>query len=106
MQTVYEWDVETVTTIDTNEHEAEEVLEHRHCQTFSEALRESRMHAPEGCRFDIALVRDGTDGRTWAYPLDDDKGTYMLPKYFANAFEGRSERVPQRYHDEVAKACA
>lgn len=93
----YEWDVETVTTIDTREHEAEEVLDHRHCQSFVEAHKEASELAPEGCRFDIVLVRDGPQGRSWAY-LDGDG---WLPLEFTDANDRMTGVVPGKYQVEV-----
>ena len=86
----YEWDVETV------EEESGDVLDHNHCDSFREAIAAARETPDDGCRFDVVLVRDDDDGRSWAY-LDDGK----LPTHFLDAYEHEVAKVPQRFVKEV-----
>lgn len=99
----YEWDVETVTTTDTVEFEAEEVVEHRHFNTFSEAYHEASKDAGLGFRHDIVLVRDGPYGRSWAHLIIPVGDAYYLMDSFYDADGTRATLVPARFHDEVAK---
>jgi hypothetical protein len=96
----YEWDVETVTDRESEQHEEGEVLDHNHTDSYAEALSWTRNFKPEdGERFQIVLVRDDNTGRSWAYMKDG-----KLPEYFEDAFQRRTAKVPQRFHAEVARA--
>lgn len=92
MSCIYEWDVETVTIIDSDEHEAEEVLDHQFCKTFKEALSISKMEPPQGCRFDLVLVRDTPTTRSWAYVSEN-----TLPEFFEDAYGNEVGVVPTRF---------
>lgn len=98
MSTLYEWDVETVADGDTADLEDGEVIEHRHCASFREAMAYvARDPAPAGCKYLVVLVRDDDDRRSWAYV--DEHGA--LPEYSSDA-DGRDyRRVPRRFHVEV-----
>lgn len=105
MTVSYEWDVETVTDAETEEHEEGEVLDHHHFDTYAEAAQFAAGEPDEGTRYVIVLVRDndGTGAltrRAWAY-MEDGK----LPDYFVCANGDDVAKVPQKYHNEVARAC-
>lgn len=96
----YEWDVETVTDRDSAEHEKDEVLDHNHFDTFREASEFVRVFKPaDGERFDLVLVRDDDNGRSWAYVTDG-----KLPEYFSDAYRDEVSKVPQRFHNEMTRA--
>jgi len=105
MTVYFEWDVETVTTIDTKETETGEILEHYHCDTYEQAISEVQRAAPEGSAYRIVLVRDRTDKyeslvcRSWAY-IEDGK----LPEHFEDAYNNQTAKVPAKFHKEVARA--
>lgn len=100
MAVMYEWDVEELDAPSTAEDP--EILDHNHCDTFAQALVIlSRLDAPGR----IVLVRDvgndveGLTDRAWAYLKDG-----QLPETFTyGADEDSGIRVPQRFHDEVAR---
>lgn len=100
MTVVYEWDVETVTAIDSEENEEGEILDHNHSATYAEAKRDAAAAPLDGCIHRIVLVRDDDKGRSWAY-VDDDGS---LDEYFEDAYENRTAKVPARFHKEIAKA--
>ena len=95
----YEWAVEEVTTIETEEHEENEVLDVHHFDTFREAKRCSTMPISEGMRWDVVLIRDDLHTRSWAY-MEDGK----LPLHFEDAYQNATAKVPQRFHNEVTRA--
>jgi hypothetical protein len=99
MTVCYEWDVETHTATETEEHEAGEVLDHDHRDSYAQCLHVASQPAPEGCRFAIVLVRDDDSGRSWAY-LEEGK----LPSHFINAYGIDVAKVPLQYHREVERA--
>lgn len=96
----YEWDVEEVTAVDSEQYEKGEVLDHWHWDTYSDCVKFVTRHkAPEGMEYHICIVRDDDAGRSWAY-LNAD-GT--LPENFLDAFDRYAAKVPKRFHQEVAK---
>ena len=97
MAVFYEWGVETVTAVDNEDHEENEVLDHDFCGSFAQAKAIADCAPPEGCRFDIVLVRDDDDRRSWAY-LDDGK----LPLYAEDANGSQWGEIPKKFHQEVA----
>ena len=97
MTVKYEWDVETVTTVESEEREAGEVLDHYFCVSYREALWRSKQPAPEGCKYVIVLVRDDENSRSWAYMLPSG-----LPTFFTDA-SGNTIQVPVKYHREVER---
>lgn len=96
---VYEWDVETVTIVDSEENEEGEILDHNHSDKFKQAKKDAAGTPPEGCAFRIVLVRDDDNGRSWAYLNDDG----ALDEYFEDAYERRTAKVPKRFHEEVSR---
>ena len=96
MAVIYEWDVETVTAIDSEKYEENEVLDHHFCKSYREAMEVSKATPPDGCRFEIVLVRDDDKSRAWAYIVDG-----KLPKFAEDAYGNKWCLVPKRYHDEV-----
>ena len=97
MSIIYEWDIETVQNYEDGNND---ILEHNHCKSYAEAvLWKSRQPAAEGISYEIVLVRDDYDGRSWAYVTDG-----ALPEQACDAYDAPVGRVPRRFHDEVSKA--
>jgi hypothetical protein len=96
MSVAYEWDVETVSDGDTEALEDGEVVDHDHSATYKEALASSNGRPPSGFRFEIVLVRDDDEGRSWAC-LDDGQ----LPTHFVDAYGAQVAKVPKRFFREV-----
>lgn len=95
----YEWDVETVEVEHGNPDV--QVVDHYHCETFKEALIQSLKGEPlQGLRYDIVLVRDDDDDRSWAY-FDVKTGT--IPEYSCDAYNQNAFKIPKRFHAEVKK---
>ena len=106
---MYEWDLETAATVDSDTAYAGDVLDHDHSDTFP------GFNQPEesGERVVTVLVRDvfddcdGLIDRSWAYLSDDGK----LPERFhqmdynerVGSFQRLCEKVPQRFHKEVER---
>lgn len=99
MTVTYEWDVETVVVVETEELEAGEVLDHNHAMSYSQCLV-GDSEPPLGCEYHIVLVRDvwpsGPRSRSWAY-LENGK----LPESFTDSFGRKVAMVPKRFHKEV-----
>ena len=93
----YEWDVELVTDIESEDYERGEVIEHYHQASYADCLRWIKENNPgPGMRFDICLVRDDDIGRSWAYitdgkldPFHDADGLVVcsVPKRYQQEFE-------------------
>jgi len=94
----YEWDVETVTAAEGAGREEKEVLDHRFCTSYVQARKIADGTAPEGCRYEIVLVRDDDDRRSWAYLIDG-----VLPDYAEDANGDDYGKIPKRFRDEVAE---
>ncbi len=95
----YEWDVEEVTDVESERYEEGEVIEHWHQESYADCQHLTAQKAPSGMRFEIVLVCNTFDDRSWAY-VENGK----LPKYFENAYQNKTRKVPKRFHDELAKA--
>jgi len=93
----YEWGIEEV------DIDSEDIGDSWECGTAADAVARFRGQPPEGCRYELVLVRNrGTDAeglvdRQWAYVGDDGQ----LPKEF-----GGGALVPAAYHRALAKAVA
>lgn len=100
MTVYYEWDVEEVQDyIDESGDEQTEIIEHWFQMSYEDCIKHiSRRPAPSGNRYDIVLVRDDDDGRSWAY-MEGGK----LPEYAENAFGEDCGKIPKKYHAEVAR---
>lgn len=98
MATYYEWDCEIIAAEDSEAHEAEEVLDHWHGESFAEVLRTYRSEPEPGTAHRIVLVRDDPVCRSWAY-LDAGR----LPEMFENADGNPWAKVPARFHVEVMR---
>ena len=94
MSASYEWDVEEV------EAESEDIAEHWFQPNFARAKALAGMKPSDGCFYRIVLVRDGANGRSWAY-LNDD-GT--MPTRFKDAYGVELTKVPARFLKEVELA--
>lgn len=92
MHVSYEWDVETVTTTETGDHEAGEVMDHNHFDTYAEAVAFMKSDPGDGLEYKCALVRDDHNGRTWAYVENG-----RLPEWFEDARGVCVCKVPQRF---------
>jgi hypothetical protein len=99
MTVFYEWDVELQTTVDAEEHEIGEVLDHRFQASYQRVKDFINATVPdEGCEFVAVLIRTDDDNRAWAYVQDG-----KLPEYFLDAYNSEYRKVPKKFHDEVAK---
>lgn len=96
MTVYYEWDVETIAVGETDKYEDGEVLDHHHCDTYAEAMEFAASEPDPGTRYVITLVRDDTDGRSWAYIEDGE-----LPEFFEDAYYFPVAKVPQRFVKEL-----
>ena len=94
----YEWDIETVTNEDTEEYEAGEVMDHNHRDDFADTLWCVEAAPPEGMHYEVVLVRDDDEGRSWAYLTNGRLGSHFL-----DAYQRRTRPVPQRFRIEVAR---
>lgn len=99
MTVKYEWDVELLTAFESDAHEQDEVIDHNFCETYAEAKTLASKNPGEGFKFEIVLVRDDDDRRSWAY-LDNGK----LPEFAEDAYGCNWGKIPKRFHSEVAKA--
>lgn len=96
----YKWDVEYVTTVASADNDAGEILDHDFCDSYAEAKMRAALPAPdEGMHFEIVLVRDDDNMRSWAY-MEDGK----IPEHFRDAYDNDYAKVPQRFHKEVLAA--
>jgi hypothetical protein len=106
MAVVYEWDVEEVATVDSEQYAVDDIIEHCHSAKFKEALADkARLEAgaEPGIGYRIVLVRDDDIGRSWAYFYPEDN---TLDEWFEDAYPRRVCKVPKRYVEEVAKTLA
>ena len=78
MTVFYEWDVETHADGNSPEYEDGEVIDHRFCASFKEAVLVASRPAPPNFRWAVVLVRDDDDRRSWAYLAADN----TLPPFF------------------------
>jgi len=96
----YEWDCELQTVVDSEEHEAGEVLDHRFQASYQRVKDYIETTVPdEGCKFVAVLVLTDDNNRAWAY-VEDGK----LPEFFLDAYNSEYRKVPKMFHAEVAKA--
>jgi hypothetical protein len=92
MTVEYEWDCETVDT------DSGDILEHCHMNRFSELVAHTKQFPPAtGTRYDLCLVRDDDDGRSWAYLTGE-----QLPDYLSDAYDQKVAKVPVRFIREVS----
>jgi len=95
----YEWDIEIVKDGDTEDKEDGEILDHNHCESFKQLIYDLENIVPEeGTRFEVVLVRDDDEGRSWAYVING-----KLTQYFYDADTCIVANTPQRFHKEVEK---
>ena len=94
----YEWVVESVTAAETPDHEANEIIDVHHFDSYREAVALANAPADDGCKWEVALVRDHDGDRAWAYIADG-----VLPPIFRDAYGNECSRVPRRYIAEVAR---
>jgi hypothetical protein len=93
----YEWDVEEV----DSDEDCPDVMEHYFQASAKECVEFIKKPPPAERRWNVVLVLDDQDSRSWAYV---DMDTMKLPEYFENAEGRNTRRVPVRFHDELAKA--
>lgn len=94
MSVYYEWVIEWI------EFDSGDIIDLDHRDTYAEAVRVALEEPPEGTYSLIGLVRNASNGRTWAYM---DEG--FLPHYFRDAYGEYRMSVPKRFLKEVEK-CA
>lgn len=103
MTVEYEWDVEEVADVESEECEVGDILGHNFQNSYEDCLRFVAEGTPSGVRYDIVLVRNVIDkygsltDRAWAYIRAG-----VLPKEFEGGIA--TTDVPKRFHKEVAKA--
>lgn len=98
----YEWDVELVNTITTDECEEGEIIDHNFFNTSKECVDYVLKYpTPVNNKLEIVLVLDTHDGRSWAYV---DMETMTLPEWFEDAAGCETRKVPKRFHLELAKS--
>lgn len=96
MAIFYEWDVELVEEYEDGDND---IHDHFHQLTFADCLKQAAQEPQAGCRWDVVLVCNDNQGRSWAY-LEGGK----LPEHFMDAYDTPTRKVPQRFHNEVARA--
>ena len=99
MTVFYEWDVETHANGNSPEYEDGEVIDHRFCASFKEAVLVASRPAPPNFRWAVVLVRDDDDRRSWAYLAADNK----LPSFFSDSGGVEYARVPTRFLQQTQK---
>ena len=99
----FEWDIEEVHAVETDLIEEGEVLDHNFLESAAEGVAFLQKHktAPADIRYEMVLVLDTDDGRSWAYV---DMETMMLPLHFEDAERCKTRKVAKRFHNELAKA--
>jgi len=98
MTVTYEWDCETVADGDSADFADGDIVEHAHDSSFRDVHAWADQYPCEpGRRYELVLVRDDDEGRSWAYVTE---GT--LPARFTDANGADAAKVPQRFHREVA----
>lgn len=101
MTVYYEWDIEVVQDVETLDKESGEILEHMHQESYRQVLDFIHRNPPEeGTRYDVVLVRDDDEGRSWSYMGLDGK----LDEFFYDAYLKKTSKVPKRFHVEVERA--
>lgn len=95
----YEWDVETVATVETEMHGVGGVIDHDHYDTYAEAIRLANSRPADGEEYKVVLVRDDANGRSWAYVEGG-----RLPEQFEDTYGRNVATVPQRFAREVERA--
>ena len=98
MTVVYEWDVEERAVADSENWAAEDIIDHRHQESFAQCVELASTEPPAGSRWQIVLVRDDDDGRSW-----DELDAGVLPEVFMDAYDNVTSKMPKRFHAEVAK---
>ena len=102
----YEWDVEEVANIDMTadgqDFAADDIMEHWHQLSFKDCLEFiAKNKPPANVRYDIVLVRDDDDRRSWSYI---DKETNTLPEMFIDATGDEYKKVPKKFFKEIEVA--
>jgi hypothetical protein len=98
---IYEWDVEEVTTLENDNHSKGDIQEHYFQTSAADCVDHCKQQPSNGCHWEICIVLDTHDSRSWAY-VDMDAMT--LPEWFEDAAGRNTRKVPKRFHDELSKA--
>ena len=96
MSVSYEWDVELVETYEDGDND---VHDHMHQASYADCLKQAAQPLEDRHQWEIVLVCDDDNGRSWAYVKEG-----KLPEYFEDAYGGEPRKVPQRFHKEVQEA--
>lgn len=99
MTILYEWDVEEVTSEESDSHDKGEVVEHWFQDSFADCVKQCSKPPYPGTEWVTVLVCTTDDSRSWAYLKDDG----ALPEYFEDAYQHRTRKVPKCFHTEVLK---
>ena len=97
MAVFYKWDVETMTSIEKDNHKKSEIVDRNCALSFAHAMSIASTAPDEGMAYQVVLVRDDDKLRSWAYLSD-----MSLPSYFEDAYQNYYGKVPKRFHNEVA----
>ncbi len=91
---VYKWDIETIATEETDEYYVGDIIDHDH-------MDEPRLPVGEGESLVLvcdAYYLDGYSTRAWAY-VENRK----LPEYFLDLRDAKKTKVPQKFHNQLAR---
>lgn len=97
MAVYYKWVVETVR--EYADDGGNDIIDTCGQVSYAEAVKvASEPCEGADCHFEIVLVRDDDDRRSWAY-MEDGK----LQEYAEDAYGTNWGKIPKKYHVEVAK---
>lgn len=99
MTVFFEWDVETQADGNSPEYADGDVIDHRFCASFGEAVLVASRPAPPNFRWAVVLVRDDDDRRSWAYLAADN----TLPPFFCDSGGVEYARVPKKFLQQMQK---
>lgn len=97
----YEWDIETVVSDDNVENQ--DIVNHDHSDQldFPDDVLRDAINGVQVCGHftRLVLVCDDNAGRSWAYVESGE-----LPTHFKCCYGDPAQRVPKRFHSELARA--
>jgi hypothetical protein len=89
----YEWDIETVAVVETDDYEEGDIIDHDHMDT--PRLPDADENLVLVCD---AYYADGQSQRSWAY-VEDGK----METYFRDAYERMTIKIPQKFHNQLKR---